>query len=56
LARSLAQRGIARDVIDDALAALPDDEFARRSSSHARKRAPCAGWSVMWRSAASPDN
>ena len=29
LARSLAQRGIARDVIDDVLAALPDDEFAR---------------------------
>jgi regulatory protein len=43
LARSLAQRGIARDVIDDALAALPDDEFCagarvrtHESARHAR--------------------
>lgn len=38
LARSLAQRGIARDIIDDALAELPDDD-AERALDFARSKA-----------------
>lgn len=38
LARSLAQRGIPRDIIDDALAELPDDD-AERALEFARSKA-----------------
>lgn len=39
LSRALAQRGIPRDIIDDALAELPDDD-AERALEFARSKAP----------------
>ncbi|WP_193598676.1 regulatory protein RecX [Microbacterium sp. YJN-G] len=39
LSRALSQRGIPRDVIDDALAELPDDD-AERALEYARSKAP----------------
>lgn len=39
LARSLSQRGIPREIIDDALAELPDDD-AERALEYARSKAP----------------
>ncbi|UNK69515.1 regulatory protein RecX [Microbacterium sp. H1-D42] len=39
LARSLSQRGLSREIIDDALAELPDDD-AERALEYARSKAP----------------